>query len=91
MSQKPELILKQDGFPVTALLEGAVARIVTPANQASWICLQCHTHAHESEAVQDQLSEYLPPSIFQIAMPPDHAHALGMYLIEKAREAIEPK
>lgn len=89
MSKKPELILKEDGFPVTALMVGMMARIIAPANQAAWICLQCHTEAHESEAVQNQLSEVLPPSVFQLAISPDHAHALGMYLIEKAKQAVD--
>ncbi len=89
MNSKHDLILKEDGFPVTALLEGAVARIIAPVDQATWICLQCHTRAHESRAVQDRLSEYLPPAKFQIAIAPDHAHALGMYLMNSAKQAVE--
>ena len=90
MNEKPELILKDDGFPVTALLEGVIARIVAPTNQAAWICLQVHTQAHETAAVRSQMSEYLPPDKFQIAIAPDHAHAIGMYLIETAKKALEP-
>lgn len=90
MTDKPELVLKDDGFPVTAMLEGAMARIIAPQGQGAWICLQMHTLAHESEDVQRQMSEYLPPAIFQIAIPPDLAHALGMYLIDKAKQAVEP-
>ena len=90
MTKQPSLILKDDGFPVTALLEGAVARIIQPADQAAWICLQIHTQPHESAEVQTRQSEYLPPALCQIAIAPDHAHALGMYLIQKSKEAIAP-
>jgi hypothetical protein len=91
MTETPKLALKEDGFPVTALLEGAVARIIAPADRASWICLQLHTRPHESEAVQDRMSEYLPPALCQIAIAPDHAHALGLYLIDYAKRAVDPE
>jgi hypothetical protein len=90
MKTHNKMIVKDDGFPVTALLEGAIARIIEPHNSGSWICLQLHTHAHESAEVQDQLSEFLPPETFQLAMDPATAHRIGLYLIEKAQQAVEP-
>lgn len=89
MKTENKIIIKDDGFPVTALLNGAVARIIQPANQAAWLCVQFHSHPHESQEVQDQMSEFLPPEIFQLAMDPAMAHQLGMMLIEKAHEALE--
>lgn len=90
MNKKPELILKEDGFPVTALFQGMKASIIHPQNSGAWICCQFHCHPHESAVVRDQLSEYLPPKKFQLALDPVSAHALGQYLIEKAKQAIEP-
>ena len=90
MTTEHNLILKDDGFPVSARLEGAMARIIAPANLGTWVCLQMHTVPQESQEVQDQLSEFLPPEKFQLAISPDHAHALGMYLIEKAKLAVAP-
>ena len=90
MPEEQKLVLKPDGFPVTAMLEGALARIIKPTDQGAWICLQIHSHAHESLAIQDQLSEVLPPAKFQLAMDPAMAHQLGLYLIEKAQQAVEP-
>ncbi len=91
MNTKHKIILKDDGFPVVAQLEGMVARIIQPSNQGAWICLQMHTTLdHESEEVRGRMSEFLPPAICQIAIAPDHAHELGMYLIEKAKQAVAP-
>ena len=88
MNKQPELILKEDGFPVTAAVEGIMVRIIDPQEKLAWICLQIETHAHESEAVQAQLSEYLPPKIFQLAMPPADAHQIGTMLIDYAKRAV---
>ena len=90
MNDKPELILKDDGFPVTAAIEGIMVRISAPQNQLAWICLQIDTHAHESEEVLAQLSEYLPPKRFQLAIPPADAHQIGSMLIDYAKRAVEP-
>jgi len=91
MTEKPELILKDDGYPVTALLEGAVVRIIQPPETAAWICLQLQTQAHESQDVQNRMSQWLPPQTCQIAIHPDHAHKLGMYLMDYARRATAPE
>ena len=91
MQNNPELILKEGGYPVTALLEGVMIRIFDPPNGASWLCLQMHTAAHESSAVLDRMSEYLPPAKLQLAISPDHAHALGMHLMDYAKRAVEPR
>ena len=84
-----ELIIKDDGYPVTALLEGLRASIISPPKSGAWICIQLHCHAHEPQDVQSRYAEFLPPAISQIALDPSSAHAFGRYLIQKAQEAVE--
>lgn len=90
MTQEPDFILKDDGFPATALLRGAKAVTIHPQNQGAWICLGLATHPHESPAVCRQYAECLPAQWVQLCLDPMTAHQLGLYLIEKAKAAIAP-
>jgi hypothetical protein len=91
MTNAPTLILKEDGFPVTALMTGAMGRVIAPQNAGTWVCLQIHTQAHEPPEVQSQMSQYLPPQTCQIALDPASAHQLGQYLIALAHDATAPE
>jgi len=90
MTNDRQFILKDNGFPVTAGLRGMKAITIHPQNAGAWICLYLETDHHESQAEQDRWSEFLPPERFQLAIDPAHAHQLGLYLIQKAKDAVAP-
>ncbi|NOX39740.1 MAG: hypothetical protein GXP05_04295 [Alphaproteobacteria bacterium] len=89
-SEQEKIMLKDDGFPVTALLSGMKVVTVRPQNQGAWICLYAETLPHESAEVRHRYAECLPPERFQLALDPVGAHQLGLLLIQRAKEAIAP-